>query len=139
MRGWSLTGGTFVAEFVGLGNALAAAEWCGPRFDPAPRDYGFARLEGSAMTADPILNRWLAKSVRNVAKWRDDQIENMVLEVLARPECYNVERLMLVTYQEDSIFDPAGERIELHRRAAGRNKQIKLAEIRLVVLVKGLV
>lgn len=91
------------------------------------------------MTADPILNRWLAKSVRNVAKWRDDQIENMVLEVLARPECYNVERLMLVTYQEDSIFDPAGERIELHRRAAGRNKQIKLAEIRLVVLVKGLV
>ena len=65
-------------------------------------------------------------------------MEDMILEVLSRPECYDINRLVLVTHQEDSIFDSKGERIEVCRKAAGRHPQVRLAGIILHVPTKGL-
>lgn len=61
---------------------------------------------------------------------RANAIEDMICEVLSRPECYDLDRLLLVTYIEDSWTEKAGERIEIHRKAAGRHPQRFLAGMR---------
>lgn len=73
----------------------------------------------------------IEQAMIRVRRWRDARIEDMLLEVLSRPECYDIDRLLLVTHRKDSILSPDGERIEVHRRAAGRYPRVRLAAIRL--------
>jgi len=68
---------------------------------------------------------------------RSEAIEDMLLEVLSRPECYDLDRLVIVTHFEDS-WSQDGERIEIHRKAAGRHPQRFLAGIRFRIIATGL-
>ena len=85
----------------------------------------------------PVLDSVKQQS-RHVTRVRADAIEDMILEVLARPECYSINRLVIVTHQEDYLgaFSPNGERIEIHRKAAGRHPRKLLAGIRFRVVAK---
>ena len=79
----------------------------------------------------------LQHALIRLSSQRDEAVEDMICEVLSRPECYDINRLMIVTHLEDSWSEDS-ERIEIHRKAAGRHPQRFLAGIRFRVIATGL-
>jgi hypothetical protein len=68
---------------------------------------------------------------------RAEAVEDMICEVLSRPECYDINRLIIVTHLEDA-WSKDGDRIEIYRKAAGRHPRKFLAGIRFRIIATGL-